>query len=544
MVRTELREHIFKMLFQIEFNTLEEMPKHLELYFEELTSAKEKDKEYIQKKLEAVVEKLEEIDAILNEKATGWKTSRMNKVDLAILRLAVYEIKWDDDVPVKVAINEAVELAKKFSGEEGPAVVNGVLAKIADERWRGGQMLKNVYTVKQVNAYIKNMFTQDFMLNRLYVKGEVSNCKYHPSGHIYFSLKDESGTIACVMFAGSRSGLSFRMQEGQQVVVLGSVSVYERDGRYQMYAREIILDGAGELYLKFEALKKELEEMGMFAQEYKRPIPQFVKKVGIVTASSGAAVRDIINIAARRNPYVQLILCPAKVQGEGAAESIVQGIRMLEEQDVDVMIVGRGGGSIEDLWAFNEEIVARVIFESRVPVISAVGHETDTTIADYVADLRAPTPSAAAELAVYEYQAAENLMKEYQMRLSSAVLKKAEQNRQYLKQAALKLRLFHPRQKLLENRQYASDLELQLRSRMEEILQQKRHQFALYVEKMKGLSPLEKLNQGYAYVEDKKGRPVRQIAEVKEGDAIRIYVSDGMIEAQVKGMTEEIQYHA
>lgn len=245
-------------------------------------------------------------------------------------------------------------------------------------------MLKNVYTVKQVNAYIKNMFTQDFMLNRLYVKGEVSNCKYHPSGHIYFSLKDESGTIACVMFAGSRSGLSFRMQEGQQVVVLGSVSVYERDGRYQMYAREIILDGAGELYLKFEALKKELEEMGMFAQEYKRPIPQFVKKVGIVTASSGAAVRDIINIAARRNPYVQLILCPAKVQGEGAAESIVQGIRMLEEQDVDVMIVGRGGGSIEDLWAFNEEIVARAIFESRVPVISAVGHETDTTIADYV----------------------------------------------------------------------------------------------------------------------------------------------------------------
>lgn len=405
-------------------------------------------------------------------------------------------------------------------------------------------MLKNVYTVKQVNAYIKNMFTQDFMLNRLYVKGEVSNCKYHPSGHIYFSLKDESGTIVCVMFAGSRSGLSFRMQEGQQVVVLGSVSVYERDGRYQMYAREIILDGAGELYLKFEALKKELEEMGMFAQEYKRPIPQFVKKVGIVTASSGAAVRDIINIAARRNPYVQLILCPAKVQGEGAAESIVQGIRMLEEQDVDVMIVGRGGGSIEDLWAFNEEIVARAIFESRVPVISAVGHETDTTIADYVADLRAPTPSAAAELAVYEYQAAENLMKEYQMRLSSAVLKKAEQNRQYLKQAALKLRLFHPRQKLLENRQYASDLELQLRSRMEEILQQKRHQFALYVEKMKGLSPLEKLNQGYAYVEDKKGRPVRQIADVKEGDAIRIYVSDGMIEAQVKGMTEEIQYHA
>ena len=404
--------------------------------------------------------------------------------------------------------------------------------------------MAGVYSVAQVNSYIKNMFAQDFLLRRLSVKGEVSNCKYHSSGHIYFTLKDGGGTLQAVMFASQRRGLNFKLAEGQQVVVKGTVDVYERDGKYQLYASEIELSGRGDLYLRFEKLLKELEEMGMFAQEYKRPIPQFVKKVGIVTASSGAAVRDIINIAARRNPYVQLILCPAKVQGEGAAESIVQGIRMLEEQDVDVMIVGRGGGSIEDLWAFNEEIVARAIFESRVPVISAVGHETDTTIADYVADLRAPTPSAAAELAVYEYQAAENLMKEYQMRLSSAVLKKAEQNRQYLKQAALKLRLFHPRQKLLENRQYASDLELQLRSRMEEILQQKRHQFALYVEKMKGLSPLEKLNQGYAYVEDKKGRPVRQIAEVKEGDAIRIYVSDGMIEAQVKGMTEEIQYHA
>mgnify|MGYP000952551034 CR=1 FL=1 len=404
--------------------------------------------------------------------------------------------------------------------------------------------MAGVYSVAQVNSYIKNMFAQDFLLRRLSVKGEVSNCKYHSSGHIYFTLKDGGGTLQAVMFASQRRGLNFKLAEGQQVVVKGTVDVYERDGKYQLYASEIELSGRGDLYLRFEKLLKELEEMGMFAQEYKRPIPQFVKKVGIVTASSGAAVRDIINIAARRNPYVQLILCPAKVQGEGAAESIVQGIRMLEEQDVDVMIVGRGGGSIEDLWAFNEEIVARAIFESRVPVISAVGHETDTTIADYVADLRAPTPSAAAELAVYEYQAAENLMKEYQMRLSSAVLKKAEQNRQYLKQAALKLRLFHPRQKLLENRQYASDLELQLRSRMEEILQQKRHQFALYVEKMKGLSPLEKLNQGYAYIEDEKGRPVRQIAEVKEGDAIRIYVSDGMIEAQVKGMTEEIQYHA
>lgn len=403
-------------------------------------------------------------------------------------------------------------------------------------------MIKNVYTVKQVNAYIKNMFTQDFMLNRLYVKGEVSNCKYHPSGHLYFSLKDESGTIACVMFAGSRSGLSFRMREGQNVIVLGSVSVYERDGRYQMYAKEIMLDGAGELYLKFEALKQELEEMGMFAPEYKQPIPKFVKTVGIVTASSGAAVRDIIHVASRRNPYVQLILYPAKVQGEGAAESIVRGIRQLEAQNVDVMIVGRGGGSIEDLWAFNEECVARAIFDCRVPVISAVGHETDTTIADYVADLRAPTPSAAAELAVYELQAVKAWMQECQKHLYMAMQQEIEKNRQIVRQMAWKLKVFHPRQKLLENRQYASDLELHLRSRMEAILQQKRHQFAIYVEKMKGLSPLEKLNQGYAYVENSTHHSVKKIGDVDCGERLQIYVSDGKIEAEVCNKTAEIEY--
>ena len=243
-------------------------------------------------------------------------------------------------------------------------------------------MLKNVYTVKQVNAYIKNMFTQDFMLNRIYVKGEVSNCKYHTSGHIYFSLKDESGMIACIMFAGQRGGLPFRMREGQQVIVLGNITTYERDGKYQLYAKEIILDGAGALYERFEALKQELGEMGMFAEEYKQPIPKFARTIGVVTAPTGAAIRDIINVAGRRNPYVQLLLYPALVQGEGAAASIVEGIAALEKKGVDLIIVGRGGGSIEDLWAFNEEIVARAIFECRIPVISAVGHETDTTIAD------------------------------------------------------------------------------------------------------------------------------------------------------------------
>ena len=260
--------------------------------------------------------------------------------------------------------------------------------------------IRNVYTVGQLNSYIKNMFRQDYLLQSLLVKGEVSNCKYHSSGHIYFTLKDPKGTISCVMFAGSRSGLSFRMSEGQQVIVAGMVDVYERDGKYQLYARQILQDGNGLLYERFEQLKRELEESGMFAPEYKQPIPRYIRTLGVVTADTGAAVRDIIQIAGRRNPYVQIILYPAIVQGEAAAPSIVKGIRALERLGVDVMIVGRGGGSIEDLWAFNEREVAQAVFDCSVPVISAVGHETDTTITDFVADLRAPTPSAAAELAV------------------------------------------------------------------------------------------------------------------------------------------------
>ena len=273
--------------------------------------------------------------------------------------------------------------------------------------------MAGVYSVTQVNSYIKNMFAQDFMLHQISIKGEVSNCKYHSSGHIYFTLKDQTGTIAAVMFSRYRRGLAFQMKEGDKVVVTGSVEVYERDGKYQLYAREIELEGAGNLYLKYEALKRELEEMGMFDAAYKKPIPRYATRIGIVTAPTGAAIQDIRNIAARRNPYVQLILYPALVQGDGAAASIVRGIHALDVLGVDVIIVGRGGGSIEDLWAFNEEEVARAIFACNTPVISAVGHQTDTTISDYVADLRAPTPSAAAELAVFDVQLVEKWLMDY-----------------------------------------------------------------------------------------------------------------------------------
>ena len=420
--------------------------------------------------------------------------------------------------------------------------------------------MRNVYTVKQVNAYIKNMFTQDFMLNRIYIKGEVSNCKYHTSGHLYFSLKDESGTIACVMFAGQRSGLSFRMQEGQQVIVLGSVSVYERDGRYQVYAKEIVLDGAGLLYEKFIKLKKELEEMGMFAPEYKKPIPKYVRTVGVVTAPTGAAVRDIINITRRRNPYVQILLYPALVQGDGASESVVRGIRALEEAKVDVMIVGRGGGSIEDLWAFNEEKVARAVFECSVPVISAVGHETDTTIIDYVADLRAPTPSAAAELAICNYRELLETIRTERERMHRSMRRKLEVASLHTAWYAEKFRYLSPSGKLKSMCQQLADYEEQIpkamhqrleqeqeRTRkvqemlpllMERNLRESRQQLAIRIERMKGLSPLAKLNQGFSYVQGSEGT-VKKVADVKKGDWLRIYVTDGQIEAQVTDTKKE-----
>ena len=394
--------------------------------------------------------------------------------------------------------------------------------------------MKNVYSIRQVNLYISNMFRQDFMLNRIYVKGEVSNCKYHTSGHIYFSLKDDSGSLACVMFAGNRSGLKFQMQNGQSVIVLGSISVYERDGKYQLYAREIIQDGMGLLYEKFQALKQELEEMGMFAPEYKQPIPAFSRRVGIVTAPTGAAIRDIMNISYRRNPYVQLILYPALVQGEEAADSIVRGIELLDQSHVDVIIVGRGGGSMEDLWAFNEEKVARAIFQCETPVISAVGHETDFTIADYVADLRAPTPSAAAELAVTDMAAIQGQLRDMQQRLQNRMSERLSDRKKELEHLQEKLKYVSPQHQIQEKYQRLTDIEEELQMLMQQTMKERRHQLMIYVERMKGLSPLEKLSQGYSYTADARGKKITATEQVQPGDLLQIYVSDGQILAEVK----------
>lgn len=394
-------------------------------------------------------------------------------------------------------------------------------------------MRKNIYSVGQVNKYIKNMFAQDFMLHLISIKGEVSNCKYHTSGHIYFTLKDKAGAMSAVMFAGNAKNMTFRMKDGDQVVVTGSVEVYEKMGTYQIYARQIELDGEGNLYLRFEQLKKELEEMGMFAAEYKRPIPKYAGKIGVVTAQTGAAIQDIRNISGRRNPYVQLILYPALVQGEGAAQSIVNGIHALDRMGLDIIIVGRGGGSIEDLWAFNEEIVARAIFECNTPVISAVGHETDWTIADFVSDRRAPTPSAAAELAVFDYTQMIDQLSNIKKRMDSNLSGKIEFYRERLSHIKTRVSYSSPANRLNENRKRLADLEERLLLLMQQQIKDKRQKLIMLSTRLDADSPVKKLSQGYAYVSKEDGRNIHSAADITCGDNIDIYLIDGRAKAVI-----------
>lgn len=394
-------------------------------------------------------------------------------------------------------------------------------------------MREKAYWVSEINRYIKHIFDSDFALGRIYIKGEVSNCKYHSSGHIYFTLKDNQSQLSCIMFASNRDGLAFELQEGQSVVVFGNITTYERDGKYQLYAKEIKLDGAGILFEKYMQLKKDLEEEGLFAPEYKQPIPSFSNKVGIVTAITGAAIHDIQNIATRRNPYIQLYLYPAQVQGQGAAESIVRGIQVLDQMDMDVIIVGRGGGSIEDLWAFNEEIVARAIFECCTPVISAVGHETDVTIADFVADLRAPTPSAAAELAVADIREVIAQLMEYEKLLLEKMTWKIQQYRTRLDNRKLRLEHANSINQLQQKRQRLLNFEDKLENSMKNKLEREKYKLAIFSERLEGLSPLRKLSQGYAFLTDTNQNAVKSIKNIEKKDKLIISVLDGDIIANV-----------
>lgn len=397
-------------------------------------------------------------------------------------------------------------------------------------------MSRNVYSVTKVNEFIKDMFAGEYFLSVIFVKGEVSNCKYHSSGHIYFTLKDKASQIACVMFAGQRGGLSFRMDNGQEVIVGGSISVYERDGKYQLYAKRIEAVGDGAYYEKFEQLKRKLYEKGMFDDTYKKPIPHLAQTIGIVTAETGAAIQDIINVSRKQNPYVQLILYPAKVQGDGAAETIVSGIRALDREGVDVIIVGRGGGSIEDLWAFNEEMVAQAIFDCQTPVISAVGHETDTTISDYVADMRAPTPSAAAARAAFSMDMFMAELYDKKDQLVMAFSREIDKKRIELERFRERLQYLSPENQMMQKRQYLLDTEDRLWIYMKAKLNQTQSDLTILTERLNGLSPLNKISSGFAYVKDHNGTMIDSIEKVHTGETICIAFSDGECTAKAESI--------
>lgn len=429
-----------------------------------------------------------------------------------------------------------------------------------------GESMRNIYTVTQINTYIKNMFRQDFMLQSVLVKGEISNCTYHSSGHIYFTLKDAGGTLSCVMFRRYAAGLDFRLNKGDQVIIAGSVDVYEEQGKYQLYAHQIMQDGAGALNARYEALKKKLEEQGMFDEQYKKPIPKYIRTLGVVTAPTGAAVHDICTISLRRDPYLQIILYPAIVQGEEAPASIIRGIEMLDALHPDVIIIGRGGGSIEDLWAFNEEAVAEAVFNCSTPVISAVGHESDTVITDYVADLRASTPSAGAELAVFEYSRFLSDLRNYAGTLTDLMEGKTARLRRSLSDTERLLRRMSPASIVREQRMnLAHDTDLlraamdgkiknarstlsryseeTLTALMEGRIAESKHQLSLAASMLDAASPLKKISGSYGYVTGPDGSGVPDPDSLQKGDLIRILMRKGVITAETVSVEKKEALH-
>jgi exodeoxyribonuclease VII large subunit len=393
--------------------------------------------------------------------------------------------------------------------------------------------MDNILSVFQLNTYIKRTFEQDFILKSLSVEGELSNFKAHGSGHYYFTLKDDKAQVSCVLFRSYTRGDEKELSDGTKVVVKGRVSVYEKTGQYQIYVSSIEKAGLGDLYVQFEALKKKLELEGLFDESHKQSIPLYAKRIGIVTSETGAAIRDIVHVAKRRYPYVELILYPSLVQGSAAKESIVEGIRYFNTKEaVDILIVGRGGGSIEDLWPFNEEVVARAIYESKIPIISAVGHETDVTIADFVSDLRAPTPSAAAELAVFDYTLIIQQLKQQELALRQKLYRLLEGKKDNLQHLRKRLDSLHPRQKLEDRLNYVEQLRLQTEKSMHHFLEQKQQHLVLLKEMLKGRSPLRSLESGAAYIEI-NGQRIQSVHDVHRDDEVELFMHDGKVVTKV-----------
>lgn len=392
----------------------------------------------------------------------------------------------------------------------------------------------NPITVTDLNKYIKNKIDGDEMLNNVLVKGEISNFKNHYTGHMYFTLKDESSLIKCVMFKSYTTHLSFMPKDGIKVMVLGSVAVFERDGVYQIYAKAMKEDGLGSLYTAYEELKKKLEQEGLFEEAHKKKIPFMPKTIGVLTSNTGAVIRDIINVSTRRNPGVHIRLYPVPVQGPGAAEKIAEGIKFMNENKLaDVLIIGRGGGSLEDLWPFNEEIVARAIYDSELPIISAVGHETDFTIADFVADLRAPTPSAAAELAVANIDDVRETLKLYNNRYKVALKKKIELMRLSYEKCMARPAYKNPTQKI--NEQYmVIDMKVKaLQNNMMLKLKEAKTSFVKETAKLDSLSPLKTLTRGYSIVTEQDGKIIKSVNDLNSGEKVNLRLSDGQKTATI-----------
>lgn len=393
----------------------------------------------------------------------------------------------------------------------------------------------NPITVTDLNKYIKNKIDGDEMLNNVLVKGEISNFKNHYTGHMYFTLKDENSLIKCVMFKSYTTHLSFMPKDGMKVMVLGSVAVFERDGIYQIYAKAMKEDGLGSLYTAYEELKKKLEQEGLFAESHKKKIPFMPKTIGVLTSNTGAVIRDIINVSTRRNPGVHIRLYPVPVQGPGAAEKIAEGIKFMNENKLaDVLIIGRGGGSLEDLWPFNEEIVARAIYDSELPIVSAVGHETDFTIADFVADLRAPTPSAAAELAVANIDDVRETLKLYNNRYKVALKKKIELMRLSYEKCMARPAYKNPTQKI--NEQYmVIDMKVKvLQNSMMLKLKEAKTSFVKETAKLDSLSPLKTLTRGYSIVtKQESGKVIKSVDDLNSGEKVNLRLSDGQKTATI-----------
>lgn len=393
---------------------------------------------------------------------------------------------------------------------------------------------KNCLTISELNLYIKRIFEENPLLSTVTLKGEISNFKNHSTGHMYMSLKDETSVIRAVMFRYAASKLNFVPENGMKVIVRGRVSVYERDGQYQVYIDSMEQDGQGARYLAFEKLKAKLFDEGLFDSKYKKPLPKYPKKIGVVTAPTGAAIRDILNILSRRFKFSDVVLYPVLVQGENAAKSIVTAIEYFNEKnDTDVLIVGRGGGSIEDLWAFNEEIVARAIFASHIPIVSAVGHEIDFTISDFVADLRAPTPSAAAELVVPDQKELKDKFGNVYIRLNNCIKRYMENQRLNLKYFSDRPYFKNPTLKINEQRLYLDSLVKDIENLSNNILNEKKKSFGVAVSKLEGLSPLGTLSRGFSLAFSENGELIKSVNDVKSGDKIDIRLKDGIINTTV-----------